>query len=429
MNAHVNNTDQVFDTHSEFLTFTLGEEQYGVDILKVQEIRGWEPLRELPDAPAYMIGVLDFRGDIIPILDLRIRFGISDYEYIPTTVIIVLSSTDEASMMGVVVDAVSDVLAVSQTEIKPSPNMGSKIKTDYIIGMVSQESGMIMLVDSNRLVDPDEFESMALQLRVKNMVKKSARKKTAVKKSSSKKDVSRNTPKQAVGRSRNVLDYDPLAWLDEADEAAEAGEIAAHDTTPTIPPDSEQDDAASLGADADSGIEPDSGAYGFFIDAPAQSDSTTQPEPANSDEAAYGFFTDAPAADDNSSGDEAAFGFFDDAPGHIGMHADQDLPDGAINLGAELTIRTIADTKRQIDEVMLEQSRVRLAAASLQKIDSAGLQMLYSLKSTLVNNHQAIEWLSDSELIDQAAASLGLPALTAASSNTDAQGDEGFGFF
>ncbi len=162
MNAHVNNTDQVFDTHSEFLTFTLGEEQYGVDILKVQEIRGWESLRELPDAPAYMIGVLDFRGDIIPILDLRIRFGISDYEYKPTTVIIVLSSTDEASMMGVVVDAVSDVLAVSQTEIKPSPNMGSKIKTDYIIGMVSQESGMIMLVDSNRLVDPDEFESMAL---------------------------------------------------------------------------------------------------------------------------------------------------------------------------------------------------------------------------------------------------------------------------
>ena len=162
MNAHANNTDQVFDTHSEFLTFTLGEEQYGVDILKVQEIRGWESLRELPDAPAYMIGVLDFRGDIIPILDLRIRFGISDYEYKPTTVIIVLSSTDEASMMGVVVDAVSDVLAVSQTEIKPSPNMGSKIKTDYIIGMVSQESGMIMLVDSNRLVDPDEFESMAL---------------------------------------------------------------------------------------------------------------------------------------------------------------------------------------------------------------------------------------------------------------------------
>ena len=162
MNAHANNTDQVFDAHSEFLTFTLGEEQDGVDILKVQEIRGWESLRELPDAPAYMIGVLDFRGDIIPILDLRIRFGISDYEYKPTTVIIVLSSTDDASMMGVVVDAVSDVLAVSQAEIKPSPNMGSKINTDYIIGMVTQESGMIMLVDSNRLVDPDEFENMAL---------------------------------------------------------------------------------------------------------------------------------------------------------------------------------------------------------------------------------------------------------------------------
>ncbi len=261
------------------------------------------------------------------------------------------------------------------------------------------------------------------------MVKKSARKKTAVKKSSGQKGLSKNTPKQAVKRSRNVLDYDPLAWLDEPDQTAEAEATATDATAPTTPPCSEQDDLAVHGADADSNLEPDSSAYGFFADTPAQPDSAMQSEPANGDEAGFGFFADAPAADDNSSGDGTAFGFFDDAPGNAAMQLDQDLPDGAINLGAELTIRTIADVKSRIEEVMLDQSRVRLAAAALQKIDSAGLQMLYSLKTTLLKNHQAIEWLSDSELIDQAATSLGLPALTAASTNADAQADEGFGFF
>ena len=158
MSAQHNPDTSMSDSQSEFLTFTLGDEQYGVDILKVKEIRGWEALRELHDAPAYVSGVLDFRGSIIPILDLRIRFGINEYEYTPTTVIIVLSCAEDENMMGVVVDAVSDVLSVKQSEIKPSPDMGSKIRTDYIIGMVSQETGMIMLVDSDRLVDRNELE-------------------------------------------------------------------------------------------------------------------------------------------------------------------------------------------------------------------------------------------------------------------------------
>jgi len=147
------NPDQV----EEYLTFILGDEQYGVDILKVKEIRGWEPLREMHDVPDYVKGVLDFRGVIIPIIDLRIRFGIDRVEYLPTTVIIVLASADD-NMMGIVVDSVSDVLSVKNSEMKAAPSLGSHINTDYVVGMVTQDDGMIMLVDSDQLVDMEELE-------------------------------------------------------------------------------------------------------------------------------------------------------------------------------------------------------------------------------------------------------------------------------
>jgi purine-binding chemotaxis protein CheW len=142
----------------EFLTFTLSNEHYGVDILKVKEIRGWEELREIHDVPKYVKGVLDFRGSIIPIVDLRIRFGLRDVEYKPTTVIIVLSSAKDDDLMGVVVDAVSDVLSVNGDQIKPAPNMGSRINTDYVVGMVSEKDGMVMLIDSDKLVDTEDLE-------------------------------------------------------------------------------------------------------------------------------------------------------------------------------------------------------------------------------------------------------------------------------
>ena len=146
----------------EFLTFTLGEEGYGIDILKVKEIRGWEKIRELHNTPDYIKGVLDLRGSIVPIIDLRVRFSLDVVEYLPTTVIIVLSvGDDDQQMMGVVVDTVSDVLAVRQDEIKQSPNLGSKINTDYVMGMVTREDGMVMLVDSDQLLDAEEFETLS----------------------------------------------------------------------------------------------------------------------------------------------------------------------------------------------------------------------------------------------------------------------------
>ena len=145
------------DAVCEYLTFILGEEQYGVDILRVKEIRGWETLREMHDVPDYVKGVLDFRGVIIPIVDLRIRFGIEKVEYLPTTVIIVLASGDD-HMMGIVVDSVSDVLSVKNSEMKQAPSLGSRINTDYVLGMVTLDDGMIMLVDSDKLVDTEALE-------------------------------------------------------------------------------------------------------------------------------------------------------------------------------------------------------------------------------------------------------------------------------
>lgn len=151
-------SSEVVDISQEYLTFTLGKEHYGVDILKVKEIRGWEDLREIHDVPDYIKGVLDFRGVIVPIIDLRLRFGLENVEYRDTTVIIILSTENDSSMMGVVVDSVSDVLSVKDSDIKQAPSLGSRINTDYVLGIVSSDNGMIMLVDSEMLVDKEQLE-------------------------------------------------------------------------------------------------------------------------------------------------------------------------------------------------------------------------------------------------------------------------------
>ncbi len=148
------------DSSREYLTFTLGSESYGVDILKVKEIRGWEKLRELHDTPVFVKGVLDLRGSIVPIVDLRLRFRLSKVEYHPTTVIIVISIDDKDNMMGVVVDSVSDVLTVKQDEVKSSPSLGSKINTEYVIGMVSKQDHMVMLLDTEKLLDTEDFDAL-----------------------------------------------------------------------------------------------------------------------------------------------------------------------------------------------------------------------------------------------------------------------------
>ncbi len=143
----------------QYLSFTLGGEEYGVEILKVQEIRGWEPVRLLPNSPRHVKGVLDLRGVIVPIIDLRGRFGLEVRECTPTTVIIVLSAEHEGSrhVVGAIVDSVSDVLDVKLDEVRSPPNLGSHINNRYLIGMVNRDDRMVVLLDSDKLFNPEEL--------------------------------------------------------------------------------------------------------------------------------------------------------------------------------------------------------------------------------------------------------------------------------
>jgi len=144
----------------QYLSFSLGGEEYGLDILKVQEIKGWEPVRPLPDTPGYIKGVLDLRGTVVPIIDLRQRFGFPEAVYTPTTVTIILrvQAGDRQLTAGIVVDNVSDVLDVPTDTILQPPDLGSRINTRYIQGMVTLNERMVVLLDTDRLLDPDELD-------------------------------------------------------------------------------------------------------------------------------------------------------------------------------------------------------------------------------------------------------------------------------
>jgi purine-binding chemotaxis protein CheW len=145
------------DRH-QYLTFSLAEEEYGVDILRVQEIRGWESVTRIPNSPVYVKGVLNLRGAIVPIFDLRRRFDMPAQDYSKDTVVIVLrvtSRNSEMRNMGVVVDAVSDVLNARASEIRGTPDFGAGVATEYISGLASAGDKMIMLLDVDRLLNED----------------------------------------------------------------------------------------------------------------------------------------------------------------------------------------------------------------------------------------------------------------------------------
>jgi purine-binding chemotaxis protein CheW len=147
----------------QFLTFELASEVYGVEILKVQEIRGWEAVRVIPNAPSFIKGVLNLRGSVIPIVDLRERFSLEHCEYTHKTVVIVLCikhHRTDTFVMGIVADAVSDVLDIKTGEIKKAPNFGSQLDTRYMRGMHVYKQNMIMLLDVDKLLNPDEVDDM-----------------------------------------------------------------------------------------------------------------------------------------------------------------------------------------------------------------------------------------------------------------------------
>ncbi|MCF6282934.1 MAG: chemotaxis protein CheW [Candidatus Polarisedimenticolaceae bacterium] len=144
---------------AQYLSFTLGDEDYGVDILRVREIKGWEVVRTLPDMPDSIKGVLDLRGVIVPIIDLRTRFNVENVEYTPTTVTIVLTVKvgEKEQVMGVVVDSVSDVLDIAVRDLKPAPNLGRRVNTRFIKGMVTFGERIVVLLDVDKLMDPEEL--------------------------------------------------------------------------------------------------------------------------------------------------------------------------------------------------------------------------------------------------------------------------------
>jgi purine-binding chemotaxis protein CheW len=148
---------------NQYLTFSLADEEYGVDILRVQEIKGWTPVTQIPNAPRFLKGVLNLRGVIVPIVDLRMRFNLEAIEYTPTTVVIVLSLVTEGRerTFGVVVDAVSDVLNIATADIRPKPDFGTVVDADFISGLASVDKSMVMLLDIDRLLRPDELNAIA----------------------------------------------------------------------------------------------------------------------------------------------------------------------------------------------------------------------------------------------------------------------------
>lgn len=154
--AEIGNTAGEADSH-QVLTFTLGDETYGVDILRVQEIRGYSRVTRIPQAPAHVLGVLNLRGSIVPIVDMRMRFKLERAEYTPLTVIIVLSVESAAGRrdFGVVVDGVSDVIDVAGGDVKPTPEMGAQVSTEFIKGLAAVSGRMVMLLDIDRLIGGD----------------------------------------------------------------------------------------------------------------------------------------------------------------------------------------------------------------------------------------------------------------------------------
>lgn len=135
---------------NEFLTFRLGAEEYGIDILKVQEIRRWEQPTTIANSPNFIKGVINLRGIIVPIIDMRIKFSLGDAKYDEFTVVIILNVAGR--IVGIVVDSVSDVTTLSANQISPAPNFSASFDTQYITGLGTLDNRMLILVDIEKLM-------------------------------------------------------------------------------------------------------------------------------------------------------------------------------------------------------------------------------------------------------------------------------------
>lgn len=151
----VQNSLQSGETENQYLTFQLGNEVYGIEILKVQEIKGWEGATPLPNSPEYIRGIMNLRGAIVPILDLRRRFNMSEVEFTPYTVVVVVHV--KGRTIGMIVDSVSDVVNFKEEAVRHAPDFGASIDTAFIQGLIPLEDEMIILLNIDEMLKNSEL--------------------------------------------------------------------------------------------------------------------------------------------------------------------------------------------------------------------------------------------------------------------------------
>ncbi len=151
----------VDETSEQYLTFMLAGEEYGVNILRVQEIKGWDAATPIPNTPDYILGVINLRGAVVPIVDLRKRFDVLDEPFGPTTVVIVVKVSNEGRerTVGMVADAVSDVYRLDSQEVQSAPDFGSSVDTAFVRGLATVGNKMVILLDIDQLVN---FEALGV---------------------------------------------------------------------------------------------------------------------------------------------------------------------------------------------------------------------------------------------------------------------------
>lgn len=151
------------DKEGKYLTFTLAAEDYGIGILKIKEIIGMLPITSVPQTPEFVKGVINLRGKVIPVMDLRLRFGLTSIDYTERTCIIVveIAGTSGTILVGIVVDAVSEVLNIKSGDIEKTPTFGAKLNTDYILGMAKMEGGVKILLDIDEVLSSDELSLLS----------------------------------------------------------------------------------------------------------------------------------------------------------------------------------------------------------------------------------------------------------------------------
>ncbi len=147
------------DREGKYLTFTLADEDYGIGILKIREIIGMMPVTSVPQTPSFVKGVINLRGKVIPVVDLRVRFGMAEIKYTERTCIIVVEIAGQAGtvQMGIVVDAVSEVLNIKAEEIEGTPTFGTRLDTEYILGMAKMDGGVKILLDIDKVLSSEEL--------------------------------------------------------------------------------------------------------------------------------------------------------------------------------------------------------------------------------------------------------------------------------